>query len=156
VGDSNPKGQGKKAILELNSSLLPSASCLLPCPKGVKNDYCKFAKGGNNKMDKLNIYRQIVKQVVTQYSKLRPSHGNIRLDTIFDESQDRYALMQVGWDRGKRVRGNLIYIILSGEKVIVEYDGMESGITQDLIDQGIPEEDIVLAFVPQQNSRISA
>jgi XisI protein len=107
-------------------------------------------------MDKINQYRQIVKQVVTYYSRLKPSHGNIRLDTIFDESQDRYGLMQVGWDRGKRIRGNLIYIALSGEKVIVEYDGMESGITQDLIDKGIPEEDIVLAFVPQQDSKLSA
>ncbi|GAA6615205.1 XisI protein [Scytonema sp. NUACC26] len=107
-------------------------------------------------MDKINQYRQIVKQVVTQYSRLKPSHGNIRLDTIFDEAQDRYGLMQVGWDRGKRVRGNLIYITLSGEKVIVEYDGMESGITQDLIDKGILEEDIILAFVPQQDSPLSA
>lgn len=107
-------------------------------------------------MDKINQYRQIVKEVVTYYSRLKPSHGNIRLDTIFDETQDRYGLMQVGWDRGKRVRGNLIYIALSGEKVIVEYDGMESGITQDLIDKGIPEEDIVLAFVPQQESKLSA
>lgn len=107
-------------------------------------------------MDKLNGYRQIVKEVVTEYSKLKPSHGNIRLDTIFDESQDRYALMQVGWDRGKRVRGNLIYVILSGEKVIIEYDGMESGITQDLIDKGIPEADIILAFVLQQDNLIPA
>ncbi|MBD2771755.1 XisI protein [Iningainema tapete] len=107
-------------------------------------------------MDKINQYRQIVKQVVTYYSRLKPSHGNIRLDTVFDEQQDRYGLMQVGWDRGKRVRGNLIYITLLGEKVIVEYDGMESGITQDLIEKGIPEEDIILAFVPQQDHQLSA
>jgi XisI protein len=106
-------------------------------------------------MDKINQYRQIVKQVVTYYSRLKPSYGNIRLDSVFDEAQDRYGLMQVGWDRGKRVKGNLIYVTLSGEKVIVEYDGMESGITQDLIDKGIPEEDIILAFVPQEDSKLS-
>ncbi|BAY60078.1 hypothetical protein NIES22_01350 [Calothrix brevissima NIES-22] len=33
---------------------------------------------------------------------------------------------------------------------------MESGITQDLIDHGIAEEDIILAFVPQENHRIPA
>lgn len=104
-------------------------------------------------MDKVNNYRQVIKQVITYYSRFKPSHGDIKLDTIFDEAQDRYGLMQVGWDRGKRVRGNLIYITITGEKVIVEYDGMESGITQDLIDNGIPEEDIILAFVPQQESQ---
>ncbi|NJL62583.1 MAG: XisI protein [Methylacidiphilales bacterium] len=107
-------------------------------------------------MDKLNRYRQIIKEVITQYSKFKPSHGDIRLDTIFDESQDRYGLMQIGWDRGKRIKGNLIYLTLSATKVTIEYDGMESGITQDLIDRGIAEEDIILAFVSQQDSRILA
>ncbi|MEZ4662352.1 MAG: element excision factor XisH family protein [Caldilineaceae bacterium] len=37
-----------------------------------------------------------------QISRLRPSHGAIRLDTVFDEQQDHYALMQSGWDRGAR------------------------------------------------------
>lgn len=32
---------------------------------------------------------------------------------ITDDTQNRYALMQVGWDRGRRVRGNLIYVTLS-------------------------------------------
>jgi hypothetical protein len=107
-------------------------------------------------MDKLNKYRQIVKEVINEYSKLQPSHGEIRLDTIFDESQDRYSLMQIGWDKGKRIRGNLIYLTLSGEKVIIEYDGMESGITQNLIDRGIAEEDLILAFASQEDNRISA
>jgi hypothetical protein len=107
-------------------------------------------------MDKINQYRQIVKQVISYYSRLKPSHGNIRLDTVFDEAQDRYNLMQVGWDRGKRIRGNLIYITLSDEKVLIEYDGMESGISQDLIDKGIPEEDIILAFVPETATSVSS
>ena len=98
-------------------------------------------------MDTSVTYREIVKQVILQYAKLRPSHGEIRLDSVFDETRDRYALMQVGWDRGRRVRGNLIYITLKDGKVYIEYDGMECGITQNLIEQGIPENDIVLAFL---------
>ncbi len=99
-------------------------------------------------MDTSAAYREIVKQVILQYAKLRPSHGDIRLDAVFDETRDRYALMQVGWDRGRRVRGNLIYITLQDGKVYIEYDGMECGITQNFIEQGIPENDIVLAFLP--------
>lgn len=60
-------------------------------------------------------------------------NGEIRLDTVFDDIHERYALMQVGWDRGRRVRGNLIYITLHEGKVWIEYDRMESGISQDLI-----------------------
>jgi ribosomal protein S4E len=100
-------------------------------------------------MDTTATDRNIIKQVIERYAKLRPSHGDIRLDTVFDETQDRYALMQVGWDRGRRVRGNLIYVTLHDGKVWVEYDGMEPGITQDLIEMGISQERIILAFLPE-------
>jgi hypothetical protein len=45
-------------------------------------------------MDTLAKYRDIVKQVIEQYAKLQPSHGDIRLDVVFDEARNRYALMQ--------------------------------------------------------------
>ena len=61
-------------------------------------------------MDTVTHDKEIVKQVIKRYAQLRPSHGNICLDTVFDDSQGRYALMQVGWDRERRVRGNLIYV----------------------------------------------
>lgn len=100
-------------------------------------------------MDTATPYRDIVKQTILNYARLRPSHGEIRLDTIFDEAQDRYGLMQVGWDRERRVRGNLLYIILRDGKVFVEYDGIGHGITDELMASGIPEEDIILAYLPE-------
>ena len=99
-------------------------------------------------MDKKN-YQQAIKNVISLYAKFRPSHGNIRLDTLFDDAQGHYALMQVGWDRGRRVRGNLIYIVLENEQVIIEYDGIEHGISEDLMAQGVVEKDIVLAFLQE-------
>jgi hypothetical protein len=99
-------------------------------------------------MDTILRDRKIVKQVIERYAQFKPSHGNIHLDLVFDETRDRYALMQVGWDKGRRVRGNLIYITLQDGKIYVEYDGMEQGITKDLIAAGIDPERIVLAFLP--------
>lgn len=106
-------------------------------------------------MDTTATYRDIVKQVILKYAKLRPSHGDIRLDAVFDETHDRYALMQVGWDRRRRVRGNLIYVTLQDGKVYIEYDGMEHGITQDLIEKGISLDDIVLAFLDRSQVAVS-
>lgn len=63
--------------------------------------------------------------------------------------------MQVGWDRGRRVKGNLIYVTLRDNKVWIEYDGMEQGITDDLIAAGIPSERIVLAFLPGSQTAIT-
>ncbi len=98
-------------------------------------------------MDSIEEYREIIKEIILKYAQLRPSHGDIRLDTVFDDAQGHYGLMQVGWDRGRRVRGNLIYITLYDEKIYIEYDGIECGIHKDLLANGIPEEKIVLSFL---------
>ncbi len=104
-------------------------------------------------MDTCTSYREIVKDVISKYARLRPSHGTIRLDTVFDERQDHYALMQSGWDRGVRVRGNLIYVTLRDSKVYIEYDGIERGISDELIRRGIPKEAIVLAFLSPSSEK---
>lgn len=101
---------------------------------------------GDQTMDIQTTYRKIIKQVILKYAQFRPSHGDIRLDPFFDEIRDRYGLMQVGWSQGKRIRGNLIYITLQDNKVYIEYDGIETGITNDLVNAGIAKKDIVLAF----------
>ena len=98
-------------------------------------------------MDTQTSYREVIKDVLGKYARLRPSHGSIRLDTVFDDQQGRYALMQSGWDRGIRVRGNLIYVTVRDDKVYIEYDGIEQGILDELIRRGIPKDKIVLAFV---------
>ena len=100
-------------------------------------------------MDTVKSYQAVIKQVISEYAKLRPSHGNIHLEPIFDDVNSRYALMQFGWDRERRVRGNLIYVSIKNGKVLIEYDGIEGGITQDLLHRGILENDIVLAFLPE-------
>ena len=104
-------------------------------------------------MDTRAPYSNIVKDVISKYAKLRPSHGQIRLDTVFDDRQGNDALMQTGWDRGIRVRGNLIFITIRDEKVHVEYDGIERGIADELVDRGIQQEDVILEFLSTDRSR---
>ena len=100
-------------------------------------------------MDTRPKFEEVVKATILRYARLRPSHGDIRLDPVFDEQNHRYSLMQVGWDRGRRVRGNLIYVTVGQDSVRVEYDGIEHGITEDLIQGGVPEDRIVLAYLPE-------
>ncbi|MGB3294583.1 MAG: element excision factor XisI family protein [Phormidesmis sp.] len=97
-------------------------------------------------MDSTTQLSNAVKELISQYAQLKPSHGDIRLDAVFDDEHKRYALMQVGWDRERRVRGNLICITLQDDRVIIEYDGMECGIVQGLVASGIAAERITLAY----------
>lgn len=57
--------------------------------------------------------------------------------------------MQVGWDRERRVRGNLLYITLHDGMVYIEYDEIGHGIADELIENGIPENRIVLAYMTE-------
>ncbi len=100
-------------------------------------------------MDTQAKCRKAVKQTILRYAQLRPSHGDIRLDPVFDEVNGRYSLMQVGWDRGRRVRGNLIYVTIHQDMVYIEYDGIEHGITDDLTRDGVPKDRLVLAYLPE-------
>ena len=101
-------------------------------------------------MDSATQYPAIVRQILQQYAQLKPSHGDIRLETVFDDRQNRYALMQVGWDRGRRIRGNIVYVAIRDGKVWIEYDGMERSVTDAFVAAGIPPEAIVLAFLEPQ------
>jgi len=99
-------------------------------------------------MDNVTNYRNIIKQLVLRYAQLRPSHGDIYSEAVLDETRDRYALMQTGWDRGRHIRGNLLYVKLENGKVHIEYDGIGYGISDELVMSGIPEDDIVFAYMP--------
>lgn len=54
--------------------------------------------------------------------------------------------MSIGWDRLRRAHNILFHFRLKEGKVWIEWDGIEYGIAHDLLDAGIPKEDIVMAF----------
>jgi hypothetical protein len=66
-------------------------------------------------MDKLNKYRQIIKQILTDYSQIKPSFGDIERYTAFDNEQDRCQVISVGWENRHRVYGCLIHIDIKGD-----------------------------------------
>ncbi len=97
-------------------------------------------------MDKLNQYRQAIQQILTRYSQIKPSFGDIERYTAFDSEQDHYQVTSVGWENRRRVYGCLIHIDIKGDKVWIQYDGTEDGIANELVELGIPKHDIVLAY----------
>ena len=97
-------------------------------------------------MDTLRHCRNIVKQVLSQHAEYIPSHGQIETIPIFDERHEHYLLLDVGWDRTGRVYGTVLHVRLRDNKVWVERDGTETGIAQELLEAGVPKEDIVLGF----------
>lgn len=103
-------------------------------------------------MDKLDKYRQIIQEVLTEYS----SHKFLNEDkadeferqVIFDTKNDHYQVANIGWEKFDRTFSTPIHIDIKNEKVWVQQNMTDYDFIGDLIEKGIPKEDIVLAFHP--------
>jgi hypothetical protein len=101
-------------------------------------------------MDKLDRYRRIIRQVLSEYASWTNPRRQVTTETPFDRDGDHYQIVDVGWDGSRRVYGTIIHIDIIGEKVWVQYDGTDRPVAEALFAAGIPKEDIVLAFHPER------
>lgn len=101
-------------------------------------------------MDRAEHYRMIVRRILEEYARYKPSHGSIDTELIVDEQRDHYELMHVGWDGPRRVHGCVIHLDIRDGKVWVQYDGTNRPVAEELVEAGIPREDIVLGFHPAE------
>ena len=99
-----------------------------------------------SQMEKISNYRQIIQDILTAHSQIQPAYGEIEMGLLFDTVRDRYQVLRAGWLQKKRVYGVSIHIDLKGETSWIQYDGTEVGVANELVEQGIPKEDIVLAY----------
>jgi hypothetical protein len=98
-------------------------------------------------MDTLKKYQAIVQRILSEYGQLKPSHGEIETETIFDTKRHHYEVVHVGWDGPRRVHGSVLHVDLIDGRVWIQHDGTE-GIADELEAAGIPKEHIVLGFRP--------
>jgi hypothetical protein len=99
-------------------------------------------------MDRVSRYRQIVRQVIDEYARVKPSYGDIESEAIVDPQRDHYEVMNVGWHDDRRVHGTVIHIDIIDGKIWIQYDGTNRPVADELLAAGVPKEDIVLAFHP--------
>ena len=109
-----------------------------------------FTFNAMDQVDKLAQYRRILQQVVEQHAQAPRRADQVPLVPICDTVHDNYLLMRIGWDSVGRARNILFHFRLLDGKVWIEWDGIEHGIAYDLLEAGIPAEDIVLAFYGKQ------
>ncbi len=97
-------------------------------------------------MDRMKTYREIVKRIIHEYAALKPSHGDIEVETILDEANDHYEVVYTGWDGWRRIHSTMLHVDIRDGKVWIQHDGTEDGIANEFMQAGIPPEHIVLAF----------
>lgn len=99
-------------------------------------------------MDTLNFYRDTIEKILREYANVPYSYGDIEEYLIIDSERNHFLLLDVGWQQKKRVHGCLTHIQIIDGKIWIQRDGIEDGITNDLVKAGIPKSQIVLGFHP--------
>jgi len=100
-------------------------------------------------MDKLTRYREVVRQIINQYAGYKPAHGNIKTEAVIDAENDHYEVMHVGWQEQRRIHGCVIHLDIIDDKIWIQHDGTNWPVADALIEAGVPKEDIVLGFHPE-------
>lgn len=98
-------------------------------------------------MATVESYRQFLENLLHQYTQ-KPSHGNIEVEVVIDREGKHYESLHVGWDGTRRIHGSVLHIDLIDGKIWIQHDGTSPGVALDLVEAGIPREDIILAFRP--------
>lgn len=106
-------------------------------------------------MADLDTYRTIVKDVLRSYAVSGYANADIANEVVFDEENDRYLVVSVGWGiRPKgRIHGCLLHLDIIDGKVWIQRDGTEEGVADELEEAGIPKGEIVLGFHEPQVRR---
>jgi hypothetical protein len=100
-------------------------------------------------MDRLDEFRTLIRSILTEHARIPFAVGKLTCETVFDRESDRYVVLVLGEDHAERtVHFALIHIDIIDGKIWVQHDGTEYGVAQELIDAGVPEDRIVLGFLP--------
>ena len=97
-------------------------------------------------MDKINTYRAIIKQLLSQHAEYALSYGDIETTPIFDDRSNSYLLMDVGWGPTGRIYSVPLHLRIKNDRIWIERDNTDTSIAEELLAAGVSKENIVLGF----------
>ncbi|MGJ5676065.1 MAG: XisI protein [Nostochopsis sp.] len=97
-------------------------------------------------MDKIELYRQYIKQILTEHAQSSSEKSSVKPQLIFDAENDHYQLAYVGWQGDKRVFGPVMHFDILNGKIWIQYNGTEELVADRLVELGVPRADIVIGF----------
>jgi len=98
-------------------------------------------------MAKVDFYRSYIKEVIKRHSH-PAAYGDVEIQNIFDAEHEHYQLVYAGWYKKQRQYGCIMHLDIKDGKIWIQHDGTEIGVANELVELGVPKEDIVLAYHP--------
>jgi hypothetical protein len=101
-------------------------------------------------MDRVEQYRQFIRALLTSHATLESSNLSsvTECQQVFDTEHDHYQLLDIGWEGLKRIYNCFIHIDIKDGKIWIQRNMTEADIAQELIEMGVPKEDVILGLHP--------
>ncbi len=99
-------------------------------------------------MDNSLIYVDILKKTLQEATMAQPRLQAIQLYPVCDLDSGHFLILATGWDKQRWIDTILFHAHLIDNKIVIEEDNFEEGLSQSLIAAGIKAEDIVTSSFP--------
>ena len=107
-------------------------------------------------MDKITKYRQILRDIILRFGNYTSSSSKTDWLPICDDERGEYLLVDVGWERDeKRTYLIVFHFRIKNDKIYIEQDNTDANPVQQMLDAGVPKEDIVLAFYAPSHRKLT-
>lgn len=104
-------------------------------------------------MDNLLSYADILKKTLQEATIAQPRLQPIKLYPVCDVDSGYFLILATGWDKQRWINTILFHAHLIDNKIVIEEDNFEEGLSQALIAAGIKAEDLVASSFPDNSDR---
>ncbi|MDB9423246.1 element excision factor XisI family protein [Microcystis aeruginosa] len=94
-------------------------------------------------MDNTVNYADILTQVIRKESAMQPRLQTLKITPVCDPESGNFLIIMTGWEKEAWINTILFHARLLKNKIVIEDDNLEEGLTTNLIQAGIPPEDII-------------
>ncbi|MGB3300457.1 MAG: XisI protein, partial [Phormidesmis sp.] len=94
-------------------------------------------------MDKLENYRQAVRQLLSRFVKSETGDEEIESQLIFDDERGHYQWLELGWKDSLRMYHCFVHIDIRDGKVWLQRNMTDQDLAEDLVEMGVLRKDIV-------------
>lgn len=95
-------------------------------------------------------YPEVVKKLLQEYVDFFSKDSAYPLRPVFDDAHQSYLILDTNWHGHKYIHHTPIHLDIINNKIWIQYDDTEEGIATDLLEAGVPAQDIVLGFRPAE------
>jgi len=97
-------------------------------------------------MERIN-YPDIIEKVIKRHTG-NDLEQNTEVQVLIDREEHHYQVLHLGWIEEEQVRvyACIIHIDLKDNQIWIQRDRTEIGVANELLEMGVPEEDIILGF----------